>query len=106
MPLLVGSEAQLKFDPLAVSHHFQVHPVRLVDELPARPSEMLGQSPMICTVPEVLAERWEAEGRLAARPAPVELPRFTVSLIWHARRDGDPALRWLRGQVAALASGV
>jgi LysR family transcriptional activator of mexEF-oprN operon len=68
--------------------------------------EMLGQSPMICTVPEVLAQRWESEGRLAACAAPIELPRFTVSLIWHARRDSDPALQWLRGQVAELATGA
>jgi LysR family transcriptional regulator, mexEF-oprN operon transcriptional activator len=64
---------------------------------------VLGESAMIATVPEVLAQRWEASCLLASSPVPVELPRFTVSAIWHARRDGDPALRWLVQQIAALA---
>ena len=28
---------------------------------------------------------------------PMPIPRFTVSLLWHPRLDGDPAHRWLRG---------
>jgi DNA-binding transcriptional LysR family regulator len=32
-------------------------------------------------------------------PIPLELPRFTVSLLWHPRLDGDLAHRWLRGCV-------
>lgn len=28
---------------------------------------------------------------------PIPIPRFTVSLLWHPRLDGDPAHRWLRG---------
>lgn len=67
--------------------------------------DVLGSSAMICTVPEVLAQRWEASGQLASSPVPVELPRFTVSMTWHARRDGDPALQWLIRQIAALAAG-
>ena len=27
---------------------------------------------------------------------PVDLPDFTVSLLWHPRMDADPAHRWLR----------
>jgi DNA-binding transcriptional LysR family regulator len=30
---------------------------------------------------------------------PFELERFTVSMLWHPRLDGDPAHRWLRGIV-------
>jgi DNA-binding transcriptional LysR family regulator len=30
---------------------------------------------------------------------PLRIPRFTVSLLWHPRMDGDPAHRWLRGCV-------
>ncbi len=30
---------------------------------------------------------------------PLDLPRFTVSLLWHPRLDGDMAHRWLRGCV-------
>jgi DNA-binding transcriptional LysR family regulator len=30
---------------------------------------------------------------------PVQIPQFTVSLLWHPRLDADPAHRWLRGCV-------
>jgi DNA-binding transcriptional LysR family regulator len=30
---------------------------------------------------------------------PVPMPKFTVSMLWHPRLDGDPAHRWLRGCV-------
>ncbi len=30
---------------------------------------------------------------------PLDMPRFTVSLLWHPRLDGDIAHRWLRGCV-------
>jgi len=28
---------------------------------------------------------------------PFDVPKFTVSMLWHPRMDGDPAHRWLRG---------
>jgi len=28
---------------------------------------------------------------------PLGIPKFTVSMLWHPRLDGDPAHRWLRG---------
>jgi DNA-binding transcriptional LysR family regulator len=30
---------------------------------------------------------------------PMPVPKFTVSMLWHPRLDGDPAHRWLRGCV-------
>lgn len=33
---------------------------------------------------------------------PVDLPGFTVSLMWHPRFDGDAAHRWLRGCIRAV----
>jgi len=65
---------------------------------------VLGESAMIATVPDVLARRWEASGQLAACAVPVPLPRFTVSMAWHARRDNDPALQWLMGLIDELAA--
>jgi DNA-binding transcriptional LysR family regulator len=35
---------------------------------------------------------------------PVPIPKFTVSLLWHPRLDGDPAHRWLRGCVRDACS--
>jgi DNA-binding transcriptional LysR family regulator len=37
---------------------------------------------------------------------PVELPEFTVSLLWHGRDDEDPAHRFLRETIAAVAERV
>lgn len=36
------------------------------------------------------------EGLVTLR-VPVPTREFTVSMLWHPRLDGDPALRWLRG---------
>jgi len=65
---------------------------------------VLGASPMISTVPDVLARRWEASGRLRSCPVPVALPGFTISMAWHARRDNDPALQWLMGLIKDIAA--
>jgi DNA-binding transcriptional LysR family regulator len=35
---------------------------------------------------------------------PVPLPRFTMSMAWHARLDNDPAHRWLRDVVIKVVS--
>ncbi len=37
-------------------------------------------------------------------PLPLPMPRFTVSLLWHPRFDGDPAHRWLRGCVREVCA--
>ena len=42
-------------------------------------------------------------------PLPVDLPTFTVAMLWHPRMDADPAHRWLRGclrEVCAQWSAV
>lgn len=41
---------------------------------------------------------------LVVRPPPIELPRFSLAMIWHARTHQDPAHRWLRDQIAKAAS--
>lgn len=35
---------------------------------------------------------------------PVDLPEFTVSLLWHPRMDADPAHRWLRACLREICS--
>jgi DNA-binding transcriptional LysR family regulator len=54
-------------------------------------------SDLIATVPERHTEALRAG--MASFALPVDLPGFTVSLLWHPRMDGDPAHRWLRGCV-------
>jgi DNA-binding transcriptional LysR family regulator len=36
---------------------------------------------------------------------PMAVPKFTVSMLWHPRLDGDPAHRWLRGCLREACAG-
>lgn len=65
---------------------------------------LLRQLPAMVCVPEVLAEHWRRHFDLATSPIPLALPSFTVGMIWHATRDRDPALCWLRAQIEAVAA--
>jgi DNA-binding transcriptional LysR family regulator len=51
-----------------------------------------------------LARRFAAEFGLSLSPCPVELGEITISLLWHASYDHDPAHSWLRGLVTELAA--
>lgn len=57
-------------------------------------------SDLIATVPEWHTARLRAD--LYSFALPVELPAFTVSLLWHPRMQADPAHRWLRACVLAV----
>ena len=60
--------------------------------------DLLRASPVIATVPDVLAERW-AGRELVDSPVPFALPGFVATAAWHARRAQDPALAWLLGVI-------
>lgn len=59
-------------------------------------------SDLIATVPERHTQALRAG--MATFALPVDLPAFTVSLLWHPRSDGDPAHRWLRGCVREVCA--
>ncbi|QBQ39052.1 LysR family transcriptional regulator [Pseudoduganella plicata] len=65
--------------------------------------ELLRASPLIATVPDVLAERW-AGRQLVDSPIPFALPGFVATAAWHARRAQDPALVWLLGAIEVVAA--
>lgn len=62
------------------------------------------RAPVVTTMPSRLARYFSDAFRLATSPIPVELPRFTISLLWHASFDQDPGHVWLRQTVASLVS--
>jgi LysR family transcriptional activator of mexEF-oprN operon len=64
------------------------------------------RAPVITTMPSRLARYFAEAFGLTTSPAPIELPTFTISLLWHASFDQDPAHVWLRQTVAGLASEV
>jgi DNA-binding transcriptional LysR family regulator len=64
------------------------------------------RAPVITTMPSRLARYFAEAFGLATSPAPIELPTFTVSLLWHASYDHDPGHVWLRQTVSGLSSEV
>jgi DNA-binding transcriptional LysR family regulator len=64
------------------------------------------RAPVITTMPSRLARYFAEAFGLATSPAPIELPTFTISLLWHASFDHDPGHVWLRQTVSSIASEV
>lgn len=65
---------------------------------------LVARAPVIVTMQARLARMFAAELGLSLSPLPVELRDVTVSLLWHASYDPDPAHAWLREQVAQLSA--
>jgi LysR family transcriptional regulator, mexEF-oprN operon transcriptional activator len=64
------------------------------------------RAPVITTMPSKLAHYFAEAFGLTTSPAPIELPTFTISLLWHASFDQDPGHLWLRQTVSRLAAEV
>jgi DNA-binding transcriptional LysR family regulator len=62
------------------------------------------QSDLIGTGPERLLRPLAARFPIRLLRPPLRLPRFELDLVWHTRRDHDPAHRLLRDIVAAAAT--
>jgi LysR family transcriptional regulator, nod-box dependent transcriptional activator len=43
-------------------------------------------------------------GELRLLVPPLDIPPLVETMVWHPRADHDPAHRWLRDHVAAVAS--
>lgn len=64
---------------------------------------VLAGTDLIATVPRRIATAFAPMVDLALRPPPIELTGFTTHLLWHERAAADPAQRWLRDQIVAVA---
>jgi DNA-binding transcriptional LysR family regulator len=62
---------------------------------------VVAASDHILTTPRGIALMFADSLGLVSLPPPVALPDFTLSMLWHARTEHDPAQRWLRQCVAA-----
>jgi DNA-binding transcriptional LysR family regulator len=58
---------------------------------------------VITTMPSRLARYFSDAFGLVTSPVPIDLPSFTISLLWHASFDHDAGHLWLRQTVAGLA---
>jgi DNA-binding transcriptional LysR family regulator len=65
---------------------------------------LVSHAPVIVTMGSRLARRFSAELGLSLSPPPVDLDEVTVSLLWHASYDHDPAHAWLRNQLVELVA--
>lgn len=65
---------------------------------------VLKRAPVISTLPAKLARYFAATFGLTASPLPIELEGFTISLLWHASHDHDPAHSWLRDTLMLVAN--
>jgi DNA-binding transcriptional LysR family regulator len=63
--------------------------------------EVLQTDDLIAFAPERLID--SDAGNLRKIRSPFEVPGFDVIAAWHTRTDRDPALHWLRSQLAGLA---
>ncbi len=62
------------------------------------------RSPLLVTMPSRLARYFADAFALATSPVPIDLPRFTISLLWHGSFNRDLSHTWLRQTIASLVS--
>lgn len=62
-------------------------------------------SDLIFTAPRRCAQAWRQLLPIRIYESPLELPRFSIAMIWHERFQQDPAHRWLREKLRRLARG-
>lgn len=77
-------------------------PVRVPNFLAA--VEIAAQSDLIMTLPQSLSRTAAGMDRLVTLPPPIALARFTMSLLWHSRRQDEPQHAWLRRMVVEAAN--
>lgn len=68
--------------------------------------DVLAVTDMVSTLPDWLARRFEAAGRLARIRMPYAPMEGTVEAVWHQRSDVDPGLQWLVREIVSAAGEV
>jgi len=59
---------------------------------------------LVATVAERVALRLQDLTRVAIFPAPIDVPVFSLKLVYSRRLEQDPALVWLKGLICKIAS--
>ena len=63
---------------------------------------ILARTDLIALVPSTAGRAMFPGNDIAYVQPPFALPEITVATVWHERSDADPALRWLRAEIATL----
>lgn len=64
------------------------------------------RSDLLTVLPESFLAATGFLGELVTRDLPIELGRVHIEMLWHLRRDADPAHRWLRGLITGAESAA
>ena len=70
----------------------------------ATAGSVVARSDLLTVLPRQFLPATGAEHRLIQKPIPLTLGAVNVEMMWHLRKDDDPAHRWLRELVIAAAS--
>lgn len=65
---------------------------------------LVAASDALCVVPRRLADLYRDS--VVCRDLPFDVSGFDVDMLWHPRRQNDPAHTWFRGEIASLARAV
>jgi DNA-binding transcriptional LysR family regulator len=65
--------------------------------------QVITHSDLLTVLPLAFLPATGHEGELLVRELPFDLGAMQVSMLWHMRRDAEPAHRWLREQVMRAA---
>ena len=66
---------------------------------------ILTRTDLIALVPSTAGRVMFPGDDIAYVKPPFAIPDITVAIVWHERNDLDPALKWLRDEVATLFEG-
>jgi len=70
----------------------------------ATAGSVVARSDLLTVLPRQFLPATGVEHRLVEKPLPLALSAVTVEMMWHLRKDDDPAHRWLRDRVVAAAA--
>jgi DNA-binding transcriptional LysR family regulator len=65
--------------------------------------DVLRQADLLAVFPRSYMAASGAQGDLAVRSMPFEMPRIEIGMLWHRRHERDPAHAWLREKVRRWA---
>ncbi|MBJ9977092.1 LysR family transcriptional regulator [Pseudomonas sp. S75] len=67
-------------------------------------SDLIAGTDLILTVARRSLDAVDSDERLRLFEPPFEIPRFDFNMIWHPRRESDPAHAWLRQMIMRVAN--
>jgi len=71
----------------------------------ATAGSVVARSDLLTVLPRQFLPATGAEHRLVQKPIPLSVAPIHVEMMWHLRKDDDPAHRWLRERVLEAATG-